>query len=61
MNSLADYMSPEATLAYSLIVPALAGALLGLIVAGVSDFIGRRRRARRLARERAAKWKGVVS
>lgn len=60
MNSLADYMSPEATLAYSLIVPAV-GALLGLIVAGVSDFIGRRRRARRLARERAAKWKGVVS
>jgi hypothetical protein len=54
--TLADHISAEATLAYALITPCL-GALLGLIIAGVSDLIARRK----AARVRAAKWKGVVS
>lgn len=58
--SLADHMSPEATIAYALMVPAVA-AVLGLAIAGGCDAVSRIAARRAAARERAKKWKGVIS
>lgn len=54
--TLADHISPEATIAYSLAVPCI-GALISLAICGISDLYARRK----AARVRAAKWKGVIS
>lgn len=55
--TLADHISAEATIAYSLVAVPCIGALIGLAIAGISDLYARRK----AARVRAAKWKGVVS
>ncbi len=59
--NLADWESPEATLAISLMVPAI-GALAGFVVYEVAEAVRRWRLLRRLKREAAiARWRGMLS
>lgn len=59
--SLADWESPEATLAISLMVPAI-GTLLGFVAYSTAEAIRRWRLLRRLKREAAIRrWRGMLS